>query len=56
MSEGSIIQIVALGAWLALMISAYASYKLEWRTMVQQAFIWAALFAAMTLVISLIME
>ena len=52
MTEGSIVQLVALVAWLVLAASAYASYKLEWRTMVQQAFIWASLFAGLTLVIS----
>lgn len=52
MSEGQIVQLVALIAWLVLMASAYASYKLEWRTMVKQAFIWASIFAGVTLVIT----
>jgi hypothetical protein len=52
-NEGAIVSVVALAAWLILAVTAYASYKLEWRTMVQQGFIWAAIFAAVTLVISL---
>lgn len=55
MTEGNVVQIVALAAWLILAGAAYASYKLEWRTMVKQALIWASLFAAMTLIISAIM-
>ncbi len=55
MNEASIVQIVALAAWLILAASAYASYKLEWRTMVKQGLIWASLFAAVTLVISFMM-
>ncbi|MCL4673660.1 MAG: hypothetical protein KJZ64_12160 [Sphingomonadaceae bacterium] len=52
MSEGNIIQLIALVGWLVLMASAYASYKLEWRTMVKQAFVWASIFAGLTLLIS----
>lgn len=51
MSEGEIVGIVGLVAWLILAGSAYASYKLEWKTMVQQALIWASIFAALTLAI-----
>lgn len=54
MSEGSVIQMVALIAWLVLAGSAYAAYKLEWRIMVLQAFIWASIFAGLTLIVSLI--
>lgn len=52
MSEGELVGIVGLLAWLILAGSAYASYKLEWKTMVQQALIWASIFAALTLLIS----
>lgn len=52
MSEGQIVQLVALIAWLVLVASAYASYKLEWWTTVKQAFIWASIFAGVTLVIT----
>ena len=55
MSEASIVQILALVAWLVLAASAYASYKLEWRTMVKQGLIWASLFAAVTLIITFTM-
>lgn len=54
MSEGSLVQLIALVASIVLAGSAYASYKLEWRTMVRHGIIWAAIFAAVTLVITLI--
>lgn len=56
MNEGAIVSVVALVAWLVLAVTAYASYRLEWRTMVQQGFVWAAIFAAVTLVISFMMR
>lgn len=54
MNENSLLQLVMLVAWLVLAGSAYASYKLEWRTMVRQGFIWAAIFAGVTLIVSLV--
>lgn len=53
MSDGSLLQVVTLTALLVLVASAYASYRLEWRMMVRQGFIWAAMFAGLTLLISL---
>lgn len=56
MNEASIVQVLALVAWLVLAASAYASYKLEWRTMVRHILIWGAIFAAMTLVFTFLMS
>lgn len=55
MNDGAIVQIIALIAWLVLAIVAYASLKLEWKTTVRYLFVWGAIFAATTLIISLVM-
>ncbi len=55
MTGDEAVRIVALVAWLALMIGAYASFRLEWKDMVRQLLIWAAIFAGVTFVVTLIM-
>ncbi len=55
MTGDEAVRIVALVAWLALMIGAYASFRLEWKDMVRQLLIWAAIFAGVTFIVTLIM-
>ena len=56
MSGDETVRIIALAAWLALAIGAYASYRLEWKKAVRDVLVWGAIFAAVTLVIGFIME
>lgn len=56
MTGDSVVQIIALLACLVLVGSAYASHRLEWKSALRQILIWGAIFASVTLVISLIME
>jgi hypothetical protein len=51
---GGLVSIVALAAWLILAVSAFASYRLGWRRNVQLALVWAGIFMAVTLAISLV--
>ena len=55
MTDMATIQIVALVGWLALMLSAYASYRLEWKQTVKMALVWACIFAGLTFVIGFFM-
>lgn len=48
------VQIVALIGWLALMISVYASYRLNWQQTLRLVLIWACIFAGMTFLVSLL--
>lgn len=48
------LSIVAMCGWLALMIMGFASYRLSWKKTVTIALWWAAIFAGMTALISLI--
>ncbi|WP_324260192.1 hypothetical protein U4960_08330 [Altererythrobacter sp. H2] len=52
MNSFDALQVVSLVAVLVLVVSAYASYRLEWREMVRQMLIWGAIFAGLTLLIS----
>jgi hypothetical protein len=50
------VSLIALGAWLILAASAYASYRLNWRESVRLALIWAGIFTAVGLLFSLVMR
>lgn len=54
MSETSVVQIVALLAWLVLAVSALASVRLGWRESVRMGLIWAGIFTAVVLLFSLV--
>lgn len=56
MNGDSVVQIIALLACLVLVGSAYASHRLEWKSALRQVLIWGAIFASVTLAISLMME
>ncbi|MGN6497115.1 MAG: hypothetical protein ACTHKM_10110 [Tsuneonella sp.] len=56
MSDSRWVSLVALGGWLILAASAFASYRLNWRESVRLALIWAGIFVAVALVFSLVMR
>jgi len=56
MNGDGMVQIISLLACLVLVGSAYASYRLEWKQSVRQVLIWGVIFAAVTLIISAVME
>lgn len=55
MSEGSIVQIIALLACLVLAGSALASRPLQWKESVRVGLIWGGIFIAVFLVFSMAM-
>jgi hypothetical protein len=55
MTEGYAIQLIALFAWLILAGSAVASFRLGWKESVRMGLIWAGIFVAVFLVISMMM-
>ena len=55
MTEGSVVQIIALIAWLVLATSAFASFRLGWRENIRLALVWAGIFVSVALVFSLAM-
>ena len=55
MTEGSVVQIIALIAWLILATSAFASFRLGWKENVRLALVWAGIFVSVALVFSLAM-
>ncbi len=55
MTNMATIQIVALIGWLLLMLSAYASYRLDWKKTVRMALTWGCIFAGLTLMIGFFM-
>ncbi|MCB2065386.1 MAG: hypothetical protein KDE15_01950 [Erythrobacter sp.] len=54
MSDGSLVSVVALLGWLALMIASYRSYKVDTSQTVRMALIWACIFVAVAFVFSLV--
>ncbi len=56
MNDHDLVQIIALLACLVLVGSAYASYRLEWKSALRQLLIWGAIFAGVTLIISAVMR
>ncbi len=50
MNELATVQIVALIGWLVLAMSAYASFRLDWKQSVRMALIWIAIFGGVALV------
>ena len=52
MSEYSMISLISMIGFLILAISAYASHRLDWKTSIKQVLIWACIFAAVVLFIS----
>lgn len=55
MTEGGVVQIIALIAWLILATSAFASFRLGWKENVRLALVWAGIFVSVALVFSLAM-
>ena len=45
MSEYEIVRIVALAGFLVLAASAFASYRLDWKSGIRLALVWACIFA-----------
>ena len=50
------LSIVALCGWLALALSSYAAYRLNWKKSVIMVLVWAAIFVGATAIITLIQE
>lgn len=55
MNEYGWVQLVALGGWLILSASAYASFRMNWSQTIRLALIWAGIFVAVGLLFSLVM-
>ncbi len=55
MNEYGWVQLIALGGWLILAVSAFASYRLNWSHAVRLALIWAGIFLAVGLLFSMMM-
>lgn len=54
MNEYGWVQLVALGGWLILAASAYASYRMNWSQTIRLALIWAGIFTAVGLLFSIV--
>ena len=54
MSEIDTVQLIALAGWLVLAGGALASYKLEWKSGLKMALIWACIFVTAFLFVSLV--
>lgn len=54
MTEYGWVQLIALGAWLILAASAFASYRLNWGQTIRLALIWAGIFVAVGLLFSIV--
>lgn len=54
MSEIGAVQLIALFAWLILAGSAVASFRLGWKESVRMGLIWAGIFTAAFLAVSLV--
>lgn len=55
MNEYNWVHLVALGGWLILAASAFASYRMNWSQTVRFALIWAGIFLAVGLLFSMVM-
>lgn len=55
MSEFSIVQMIALFACLILAASGVASFRLGWKESVRIGLIWAGIFTAVFLVVTMVM-
>lgn len=54
MNDAQLVQIVALVGWLLLAGSALASFKLSWSKALRMGLIWAAIFASVALLFSIV--
>lgn len=52
MNELATVQIVALIGWLVLALSAFASFRLDWKKSVRMALVWIAIFGGVALAFS----
>jgi hypothetical protein len=50
------VHIVALAGWLVLAAGAYASYRMSWSETIRLVLIWAGIFVAVGLLLSLVMR
>jgi hypothetical protein len=51
-SQFDMLSIAALCGWLALAVMSFASFRLSWKKGVTIALAWAAIFAALTAIIT----
>ena len=54
MNQFEVIQIIALVGWLVLAVSAFASFRLNWKTSLRHALIWAVIITALMLLVTMI--
>ena len=54
MNQFEVVQMVALIGWLVLAISAFASFRLNWKTSLRHALIWAVIITALLLFITMV--
>jgi len=52
MNQFEVIQIIALVGWLVLAVSAFASFRLNWKTSLRHALIWAVIITALMLLVT----
>jgi len=55
MSEYDTVRLVALAGWLILALSAFASFRLDWKKSVRMALIWVLLFGGAAILFGLIL-
>ena len=54
MMEFEIVQLIALIGWLILAASAFASFRLNWKTSLRNILIWAVIITGLTLLVTMI--
>ena len=54
MNEYEVVRIIALVGWLVLMLGAVASFRLNWKTSLRHALIWAVIITGLMLLVTMI--
>ena len=54
MNEYEVVRIIALVGWLVLMLGAFASFRLNWKTSLRHALIWAVIITGLMLLVTMI--
>lgn len=54
MNEYEIVRVIALVGFLILALSALASYRLDWKTSLRHALIWAVIITGLMLLMTMI--
>lgn len=54
MNEYEVVRIIGLVGFLILALSAFASYRLDWKTSLRHALIWAVIITGLVLLVTMI--